>query len=108
MAYYNTERCENLAKFIVDNKTTVRTTAKKFGISKSTVHKDVTQKLSKINKPLYDEVVKILEVNKNERHLRGGEATKQKYIKIKNENAFWIIYVSSTAFLAGTKMWLKI
>ena len=84
MVYFNTstERCENLAKYIIKNKSTVRDTAKKFGISKSTVHKDVTEKLSKINYSLYCEVAKILETNKNERHIRGGEATKRKYQKI--------------------------
>ena len=70
-----------LASYLVENKTTVRCVAAKFGISKSTVHKDITQNLYKINKPLYDEVRKILENNKRERHLRGGEATKRKFMK---------------------------
>ena len=73
------ERCVQLATYIVENKATVRSAAKKFGISKSTVHKDVTQILKYTNKTLYYEVKKILETNKRERHLRGGEATKQKY-----------------------------
>lgn len=73
------ERCEILAKYIIENKTTVRDAAKKYGISKSTVHKDVTEKLSKFNPLLFSEVNKILEINKRERHLRGGEATKRKY-----------------------------
>ena len=83
MVYFstNTERCEKLAEYIIENKTTVREAAKKFGISKSTVHKDVTEKLSKINFSLFNEVSKILEINKSERHLRGGEATKRKYQK---------------------------
>ena len=76
---YSRERCEKLANYIIENKTTVRDTAKQFGISKSTVHKDVTEKLSKINKSLFEEVAKILEINKQERHIRGGEATKRKY-----------------------------
>ena len=82
MVKYNCsrERCEKLAKYIIENKATVRDTAKKFGISKSTVHKDVTEKLSKINKSLFYEVAKILEINKQERHIRGGEATKRKYL----------------------------
>lgn len=86
MVFYmnNEERCENLAKYIIKNKTTVRDTAKIFGISKSTVHKDITEKLSKINYSLFLEVEKILQKNKSERHLRGGEATKQKYLKIHN------------------------
>ena len=76
------ERCVQLAAYIVENKATVRSTANKFGISKSTVHKDVTQTLKYVNKTLYYEVKKILETNKRERHLRGGEATKQKYQNI--------------------------
>ena len=82
-----TKRCEKLALFIIDNKTTVREAAKKFGISKSTVHKDITEKLSKFNHKLFLEFEKILQHNKSERHLRGGEATKQKYLKNKNSNS---------------------
>ncbi len=78
------ERCENLARYIIENNSTVRETAKIFGISKSTVHKDITEKLSKTNYALFLEVEKILQKNKSERHLRGGEATKQKYLKIVN------------------------
>ncbi|MBO5375194.1 MAG: sporulation transcriptional regulator SpoIIID [Clostridia bacterium] len=86
MIYFSNieERCEKMARYLIDNKTTVRETAKKFGISKSTVHKDITDKLYKINLFLYNEVAKILEVNKKERHLRGGEATKRKYLIEKN------------------------
>lgn len=75
----NLERCEKLAVYLIENKATVRQTAKEFGISKSTVHKDITDKLSKVNKELYKQVEKILKKNKQERHLRGGEATKRKY-----------------------------
>ena len=75
----NKERCVTLATYLIENKATVRAVASKFGVSKSTVHKDITQSLSKINKPLYVEVRKILEQNKKERHIRGGEATKRKY-----------------------------
>ena len=78
------ERCEKLARYIIENNTTVRETAKIFGISKSTVHKDITEKLSKVNNALFLEVEKILQKNKSERHVRGGEATKQKYLKIHN------------------------
>lgn len=78
-----TKRCEKLALFIIDNKTTVRDAAKEFGISKSTVHKDITEKLSKCNHKLFLQVEKILQLNKSERHLRGGEATKLKYLKNK-------------------------
>ena len=87
MVYFktNAERCEKIAVFIIDNKSTVREAAKKFGISKSTVHKDVTEKLSKINNSLFNEVSKILEINKKERHLRGGEATKRKYQGFSNK-----------------------
>ena len=73
------ERTIELAKFIVDTKATVRTAAKKFGVSKSTVHKDVTERLKKINPRLAREVRKVLNENKSERHLRGGMATKKKY-----------------------------
>ena len=74
------ERCVVLGLYIVENNTTVRATASRFGISKSTVHKDVTQTLKKISKSLYLDVKSILEKNKEERHIRGGEATKQKYL----------------------------
>ena len=74
------ERCVVLGLYIVENNTTVRATASRFGISKSTVHKDVTQTLKSINKSLYLDVKSVLEKNKEERHLRGGEATKQKYL----------------------------
>ena len=73
------ERCVILASYLVENKSTVRAVASKFGISKSTVHKDITQTLKKINKPLYLEVQSVLDQNKKERHIRGGEATKNKY-----------------------------
>ena len=73
------ERCVILASYLVENKSTVRAVAAKFGISKSTVHKDITQNLKKANKTLYYEVQSILEQNKKERHIRGGEATKKKY-----------------------------
>ena len=74
------ERCVLLATDLVENQTTVRATAKRFGISKSTVHKDVTQILQHVNRPLYDEVSRVLAQNKRERHLRGGEATRRKYL----------------------------
>ena len=75
------ERAIELAHYIIDSKDTVRGTAKKFGISKSTVHKDVTERLVKINPALAKEVRKILDENKAERHIRGGLATKAKYEK---------------------------
>ena len=77
--FYIERRAIELAEYIVDSKDTVRGTAKKFGISKSTVHKDVSQRLLKINPILAAEVRKILDENKAERHIRGGMATKLKY-----------------------------
>ena len=73
------ERAVELAQYIIDSKDTVRGTAKKFGISKSTVHKDVSERLLRINKVLAVEVRAILDENKAERHIRGGMATKLKY-----------------------------
>ncbi len=75
------ERAINLAHYIIDSKDTVRGAAKKFGISKSTVHKDVSERLLTINKALAVEVRRILDENKAERHIRGGMATKLKYSK---------------------------
>ncbi len=75
------ERAVSLGSYIAQNGSTVRAAAKKFGISKSTVHKDVTERLEKLNKALFEEVRAVLDKNKAERHMRGGEATKQKYIK---------------------------
>ncbi|MCI8546862.1 MAG: sporulation transcriptional regulator SpoIIID [Clostridia bacterium] len=77
------ERVIEVAHYIIDSKDTVRGSAKKFGVSKSTIHKDVSQRLEKINKALYTEVRKILNENKAERHIRGGLATKKKYEKLK-------------------------
>lgn len=74
------ERALELANYIIENKSTVRKTAQKFGISKSTVHKDVTERLEKINPSLANETRKVLNENKAERHIRGGMATKLKYI----------------------------
>lgn len=77
------ERAINLAQYIIDSKDTVRGTAKKFGISKSTVHKDVSERLKKINPSLAKQVRIILDENKAERHIRGGMATKMKYSHLK-------------------------
>ena len=74
------ERAEVLADFVIENGATVRYTAAHFGISKSTVHKDLTDKLKTVNPTLYLEVKRILATNKSERHIRGGEATRQKYL----------------------------
>ena len=73
------ERAVKLAHYIIETKETVRSTARTFGISKSTVHKDVSERLVKINPSLAKEVRKILDENKSERHIRGGMATKLKY-----------------------------
>lgn len=75
------ERATDLAQYIIDSKDTVRGAAKKFCISKSTVHKDITERLVKINPALAKEVREILDENKAERHIRGGMATKLKYLK---------------------------
>ncbi len=72
-------RCVLLGEYIVEHKATVRACAKEFGISKSTVHKDVSVKLRKVNPSLYQQVKEILQINKSERHIRGGQATKLKY-----------------------------
>lgn len=74
------ERCVVLGTYLVENRATVRATAKQFKISKSTVHKDVTQALRHVNPVLFEQVQLVLEKNKDERHLRGGEATKNKYL----------------------------
>ena len=74
-------RVLKLGEYIIGNKSTIRETAKFFGISKSTVHKDLAQRLKNINFSIYTDVKKILEINKSERHIRGGFATKNKYAK---------------------------
>ena len=79
MLYRNKERCEVLGEYLVENKSTVRAVANRFFISKSTVHKDVTQVLKGVNRSLYEDVQRLLNKNKQERHLRGGEATRLKY-----------------------------
>ncbi len=80
MKDYIEERAVGIANYIIDYNATVRQTAKAFGVSKSTVHKDVTERLSQINPSLAKEARKVLDVNKSERHIRGGMATKEKYM----------------------------
>lgn len=80
MKEYIEERAINIANYIIGQNATVRQTAKKFGISKSTVHKDVTERLIQINPSLAKEARKVLDVNKSERHIRGGLATREKYL----------------------------
>ena len=77
---YIEERAVEIAAYIIENNTTVRQAAKHFGISKSTVHKDVTERLERINTSMAAEARKILDVNKSERHIRGGLATKENYL----------------------------
>lgn len=79
------ERAVKLAEYIINSKDTVRGAAKKFGVSKSTVHKDIAFRLLNINYALAKEVRKVLDENKAERHIRGGQATKMKYIKQKDK-----------------------
>lgn len=80
MKDYIEERAVEVAQYIVDHNATVRQAAKKFGISKSTVHKDITDRLKQFNPSLAASARKVLDVNKSERHLRGGQATKEKYL----------------------------
>ena len=79
MKGYIEERAINIAHYIIEENATVRQAAKRFGVSKSTVHMDVTNRLLHINKTLANEARKILDMNKEERHIRGGLATKEKY-----------------------------
>lgn len=80
MKDYIEERVIEVACYIIENRATVRQAAKKFGISKSTVHKDCAERLRTINPSLAIEVRKVLDVNKQERHIRGGLATREKYL----------------------------
>lgn len=73
------DRAVETAQYIIETRCTVREAAKRFGVSKSTVHKDVTQRLKEIDKSLYSEIEKIMQFNKEQRHIRGGMATKRKY-----------------------------
>ena len=73
------ERAERLALYIIENRATVRAAAAKFGISKSTVHKDISERLPQFNRTLYLQVKEVLDVNKAQRHIRGGIATRRKY-----------------------------
>ena len=73
------ERAERLALYIIENQATVRAAAKKFGVSKSTVHKDISTRLPQFNRGLYLQAKEVLDVNKAQRHIRGGIATRKKY-----------------------------
>ncbi|HBB28175.1 MAG TPA: sporulation transcriptional regulator SpoIIID [Clostridiales bacterium] len=85
MKDYIEKRAMEIAEYIINTESTVRQTAKKFGVSKSTVHKDVTERLPKINPPIANDVKKILLKNKSERHIRGGKATRLKYKEVDKE-----------------------
>ena len=82
MKSYIEERAIEIAKYIIEHNATVRQTAKEFGISKSTVHKDCTDRLQQINPSLARAVRTVLDVNKQERHIRGGMATREKYLHL--------------------------
>lgn len=84
---YIEERAIHLANYIIEKNATVRQTAKCFGISKSTVHKDVTDRLQKINLSLARQARQVLDVNKSERHIRGGMATKNKFLQKREQKA---------------------
>lgn len=88
MRDYIEERAVEIANYIIENKATVRQAAKKFGISKSTVHKDCAQRISTINPSLAADVRKVLDVNKAERHIRGGMATREKYLHLEHRRQF--------------------
>lgn len=76
------DRAAMLGEYIIENNATVRGAAQKFGISKSTVHKDVSQRLRSLNPSLYRQVRAVLDTNKSERHIRGGLATRKKYLQL--------------------------
>lgn len=79
MKDYIEERVLEAAKYIIEYRATIRKTARVFGVSKSTIHKDITERLPKINPQVAKEAKQVLDVNKAERHIRGGKATKMKY-----------------------------
>lgn len=89
MKEYIEERAIKIANYIIENNATVRQTAKAFGISKSTVHKDVAERLTQINPGLAQEARKVLDVNKSERHIRGGLATREKYLHMDHKRNWW-------------------
>lgn len=82
------DRAITIASYIVENNATVRQAARQFGVSKSTVHKDVTERLLKINPSLAAKTRKILDINKSERHIRGGMATKDKYLHERQQQKY--------------------
>ena len=85
MKGYIEERAIDIAHYIIENNATVRQAAKNFGVSKSTVHKDITERLQQINPTLANQARLVLDTNKSERHIRGGLATKEKYLNQNNK-----------------------
>lgn len=83
MKEYIAQRAMDIATYIIEHNATVRQTARQFEVSKSTVHKDVAERLNQINPALATEVRKVLDINKSERHIRGGLATREKYLQKK-------------------------
>ena len=93
MRDYISQRVISLAEYIIETKATVRNAGRKFGISKSTVHKDVAFRLKNINYELFEQVRKVLDNNKETRHIRGGNATREKYRKLNDFSWFyWPFY----------------
>ena len=88
MKDYIEERAVEIGNYIIETKATVRQTAKKFGISKSTVHKDVTERLCILNPVLAGKARQVLDVNKKERHIRGGQATREKYLHMEQPKKY--------------------
>lgn len=86
MKDYIEERAVEIASYIIETKATVRQAAKRFGISKSTVHKDITERLPQINHVLAESARQVLDINKSERHIRGGLATKKKYLELERKS----------------------
>ena len=86
MKEYIEERAIEIASYIIEKNTTVRQTARQFGVSKSTVHKDCTDRLAQVNPSLASQVRQVLDVNKQERHIRGGLATREKYLHHQEES----------------------
>ena len=84
MKDYIENRVLDVAKYIIDSKSTIRKTAKIFGVSKSTIHKDMTERLPLINPQIAEQAKIVLDINKSERHIRGGKATKMKYKAIES------------------------
>ncbi|MBE5945041.1 MAG: sporulation transcriptional regulator SpoIIID [Lachnospiraceae bacterium] len=85
MRMYIEERAMEIASYIVENNVTVRQAAKHFGVSKSTVHKDVTERLEELDSSLAEKVRKILDIHKDERHIKGGYSTRLKYEKLREQ-----------------------